>query len=115
VSCVRTSSCNFSCVQGSAEAAAGQRELSAQQSVQLGLLSVAFATADTQRNDATSAESSEEERPILALAERLWDVVEETVGAGDGFARVSRFAAHLGLALVALGVVPRTSGTTSYL
>jgi hypothetical protein len=54
-------------------------------------------------------------QPVLALAHQLWSLVQLAMEEAEGQGNATRFASHLGLALVALGVVPRNSGVPSSL
>ena len=100
--------------------AAERRELSQQQELQLSLLTLALTPADPSEapvshggdNEDDSMDGGEAQDPVVTLAEQLWAVGQARAGA-DGSGSDSRFAAHLSLALVALGVVPRNSGANS--
>jgi hypothetical protein len=94
-------------MQNVVDAAAGQYLLSAQQSIQLHLLSIAFSSCT--EHDTASTEDKRS-TAVLDFAECLWEYVDQTAQGSMASAHSSRFAAHLGLALVALGVVPRNSG-----
>lgn len=111
--------------QAEAHAAAGRRSLTTQQQLQHHLLHVAFATEaptpqraamqstniDAAAGDAAMDDGSDGgASPVQALAERLLLVPQESGGRVQAAKSASRFAAHFGLALVALGVVPRQSG-----
>jgi hypothetical protein len=85
-------------------------DLSPQQQLQQLLLAVCFEAHGTDVADGMDMDVESSCEPLLELSHRLWVLVR-----GEGIGReqaspTSRFAAHFGLALVALGVVPSDFG-----
>lgn len=93
--------------------AVSPEELSPQQELQQLVLAVCLAPQGTGAVAGMDVDDESSDPPLLQLAQRTWVLVNGKDLSEEQASSASRFGSHLGLALVALGVVPVDSGVAS--